>query len=382
MFRLAIGALLVVAGSFAPLEAQERFTLRGDQVAIHNLVGELAVVGGSGRDVRVEVTRGGAHAARLSVEERSIDGWPTLIVNYPDDNIVYPREGSRSRSQFSVDKNGTFGNSLLRLTLDDGAFTGSRDGYRGARDIRVVSSGRGLEAWADLRIEVPEGKTIAVHLGTGHISVSNVNGHVRLRVMSAGIAANGVNGSAWLETGSGSIRAENISGPASIRTGSGGVTVAAMNSARLEVSTGSGSIRGSELTATRMALTTGSGGVRLAAVRADALRAITGSGGISIGAISARNVELRTGSGSISGALLTDVHNASFQTGSGGITLTVPEQIGAELRISTVSGGISTNIPMQLLEQRRSFVHGRLGDGSGQIQISTGSGSVRIRKAG
>ena len=58
--------VLAPSGRLAAQQA-ERYTLDGDDIAIYNLAGALTVEPGTG-GVTVEVTRGGADAARLRVE--------------------------------------------------------------------------------------------------------------------------------------------------------------------------------------------------------------------------------------------------------------------------------------------------------------------------
>ena len=382
--RWIAGALLASAFTMTagPASAQERFTLRGDQAAVYNLVGEVTVAAGRGSDVVVEVIRGGADAAELRIGRRSVAGWPALVIEYPDDDIVYPRLGMRSRSQFNVADDGTFGDGLLRMTIDEEGFSSGRGGSRGDRRIRVSGGGRGFEGWADLRVFVPEGKAIALYLGVGRVNISNVDGDVRVRSMSGSVSASNVSGSTWIETGSGGVRAERIAGHTSISTGSGSIDAVDIHGGRVDLETGSGSIEAADISGTGVRIETGSGGVQVTSIAAQAVRVNTGSGGITVHGLTARDLELDTGSGSINGELLSDVRNASIETGSGGVTLRVPEDLGAEIVINSGSGGISTDLPIQLFEQRRSYLRGRIGDGDGRIVVSTGSGSVRLRSRG
>src|SRR5216117_4580253 len=93
---IARGLLLVsgVAMWTLPAAAQtSRHVLRGDSVAIYNLVGELRVEAGSGSDVVVEIQRAGADAAKLDVQTGPIRGRETLRIIYPDDVISMPEWG-------------------------------------------------------------------------------------------------------------------------------------------------------------------------------------------------------------------------------------------------------------------------------------------------
>ena len=378
------GAFVIgaVAAMAAPVHAQERFTLSGDRVAVYNLAGEVTIAATRGSAVVVEVTREGIDSDALRISHKQVAGWPSLVVGYPGDRIVYPRLGARSRSEFSVSDDGTFGDALQRLTFDENGFPRARNSSREDRRVRVSGSGGGFEGWADLRVLVPRGKTVALYLGAGRVDVSNVDGHVRVWSMSGTVNASRVSGSTWIETGSGSVRAENLSGHTSIHTGSGSIDAVGLRGGRLDLDTGSGSVEASELKGSGIRIDTGSGSVRLAAIDAETVRVNTGSGGITVNGVTARDLDLDTGSGSINGELLTDVRNASIETGSGGVTLRVPDSLGAEIVVRTGSGGISTDVPIQLLEHRRSYLRGRVGDGERNIRISTGSGSVRIRSRG
>jgi hypothetical protein len=48
--------------------------------------------------------------------------------------------------------------------------------------------------------------------------------------------------------------------------------------------------------------------------------------------------------------------------------------------IETGSGGIETDLPLEVTRWGNDRVSGRIGDGQGQIDIETGSGRVRITK--
>src|SRR5687768_17520406 len=150
-----------------------RQTLKGDSVAIYNLVGELRVDPGSGSDVVVEISRGGADASRLEVQSGPIRGRETLRIIYPDDVIRLPNWGRGWNTTMRVRDDGTFG--------DGGDWgRGSRDrGRREGREVRISGRGRdGLEAFADLRVTVPAGKSVALYLGVGKAFVTNVDGQI------------------------------------------------------------------------------------------------------------------------------------------------------------------------------------------------------------
>lgn len=338
----AIACVLTVAAAAAPrLGAQDTYRLSGGEVAVYNLVGRAHVVRGSGTEVVVRVTRAGADASRLEVETGSVDGREALRVIYPDDQIVYPELGRGSRSTVQVRADGTF------------------RGGSGGRRVEIRGSGRGLEAWADLEIEVPAGRDFVLHLALGEAEVRGVEGTFGIHTGSGPIRASETSGTLLLDTGSGSASATTVRGNLTVDTGSGSVTVRDVSGGDVVLDTGSGGVRGSLLDV-------------------PSLRVDTGSGSIDLDEVSSRDVVLDTGSGGVELTLLTDVDRLDVDTGSGSVTIRAPDDLGAEVDIETGSGGIDLDFQVEVRRVRRDHVTGTLGDGDGRIRIDTGSGSVRL----
>lgn len=339
----------MITPTVATAQTGERRTLPGDDVAVYNLAGVMRVEGGTGSEVTVEVTRGGADASRLRIESGRIGGRETLRVIYPDRRIVYRQSDSnrwRSRTTLRVDDDGTFG---------DGS---SRDG----RSVDIVSSGDGLEAYADLRVVVPRGKRVSVYLGVGEAKIENVDGDLLVDVSAAPVTSTHTRGKLTLDTGSGEVRVTDAEGEINLDTGSGSVEVSNVRGTRLRMDTGSGRVRGTDVAVDQMELDTGSGGVRLAQVRS-------------------KRITLDSGSGSVELDLRSDVESLRIESGSGGVTLGIPESLGASIVIDTGSGGIDTDIPIQVRKAERNYLSGVIGDGKGEIRIETGSGGVRLRRS-
>lgn len=329
-----------------PVDAQEteRYSLHGDAPAVFNLVGTVEIVAGDGPAVQIEVTRGGADASRLQIRTGEIDGRETLRVVYPDDEVGYARMGS--------------GQTSLRVR-DDGTFG---DGYGGGDRVRIEDDGD-LEAHADLRIAVPRGSRLAVHLGVGTVDARNVAGDLALDLASGKITTRNTRGSLSLDTGSGSIQVSEARGDLTADTGSGDITVQNIDGGTLNLDTGSGSVRGS-------------------GVEADELEVDTGSGAIRLDGVTTSRATLDTGSGSVRLGLLSDAEELVIDTGSGSVTVTVPSTFGARLDLDSGSGGVRVGLPVTGLESGRNHLRGTVGDGQGTVEIDTGSGSIRIRAAG
>ncbi len=323
--------------------AQEEVRLDGGSVSVYNLAGEVEIVRGSGSQVQVQVMRGGADGDRIALETIQVDGREALVLRYPDDRIVYPEIGRNSRTQLRVRGDGTFG---------DGSWG------RGDR-VDIRGSGRGMEAWADLRISMPAGSDLRVYQAVGQAEVTGVDGTLLVDTGSGGVRARSSSGELDIDTGSGSIWVEEFMGDLNVDTGSGEVEISAVEGRDILVDTGSGSIRADGITARELEVDTGSGSVTLTRV-------------------SAPDVMVDTGTGEVEVELMEDVDRLEVDTGSGEVVIRMPPGVGAEVEVDTGSGDIDVDIELEVREVRRSYLRGIIGDGRGRIRIDTGSGGIRL----
>lgn len=343
---IAVGLALTVSAP-ASVEGQEVHRISGTEVAIYNLAGHVEVVPGSGSEVVVRVNRGGRDASRLQIETGPVGGRGTLRVIYPSDEIVYPEMGRGSNTNLRVRSDGTFS-----------------DGGRGDGDrVSLRGSGNGLQAWADLVVEVPTGRNMEVYLAVGQAEARGVRGDLRV------------------DTGSGSVNVSDITGALVVDTGSGSVDVRDVRGDVL-VDTGSGRIDAARIVGDDVELDAGSGRIVVDGVEARRLRVDTGSGGIRVTGVRSPDVEIDTGSGSIEVELLADIERFVVDTGSGSVTLRVPNGFGAEVELDTGSGRIEVELPMEVRSARRDHVSGRIGDGGGRLSVDTGSGGIEILRGG
>ena len=276
-------------------------------------------------------------------------GRPSLRVRYPEDRIVYPRMRDMGRSSFSVSDDGTFG--------DDGGRNWSQ-----RRRIEVRSSGDGMEAFADVRIVVPKGKSVFIHHGVGETTIDNVDGRLHVSVAASHVRASRVRGVMSLDTGSGGVEVSDMTGDLDLDTGSGGAVIDGIRGGKLTMDIGSGSLRGRAIDVTELVADVCSGGVRLSGVKTPKLRLETGSGGTDL-------------------ELLGPVQDVEVDAGSGGVTLRLPSNLGAAVDIETGSGGIDTDFEVKVQRMERRALRGTVGDGRGRVKIESGSGTVRLLKS-
>ncbi len=342
---LPLVATALVAVIATPAHAQERHVLTGAGATIWNLAGEVRLVAGTGSDVVVEVTRGGEDGGRLDV---SASGG-SLRVRYPSDEVVYRRPATGRR-----------GNSRTALRVhNDGTFGGSWND--GGRRVTIRTSGSGLEAHADLRVEVPVGKRVEVHLALGEASVENVDGDLRIDVHAASVTATGTKGRLSIDAGSGSVRVERGEG-------------------ELDVDTGSGSTDVNGFTGRSITVDAGSGGVDIRQATVERLSVDVGSGHVSLEGVGSDNVSVDTGSGGVDLVLTKTPRDTEIDTGSGSVRIGLPADANLDVDIETGSGGISSDFPVTMDKVRRNELRGRIGQGGSRLIVSTGSGSVRMRR--
>jgi hypothetical protein len=345
------GALFVLAAA-SPLGAAQaqRYTLGGDNAAVYNLAGTIRIEGGSGSSVVVEVTKHGRDGDKLEVQTGRVRSQDALRVIFPSDHIVYP-DAKLSR----------WDRTQIRVN-EDGTFDGDWDGWRGRDRVTISSSGRGLEAWADVRVTIPKGQRVTVHLAAGEAAVENADGDITVNVFAAGVTTRHTRGVLDLDTGSGEVRISDAEGEVRLDSGSGEVTVEGVRGEVLDVDSGSGQVTGTDISVRRLNIDSGSGEVELKN-------------------IASPDLVIDSGSGSIGLQLVADVKSMRIDSGSGSVTIGVPESLGAELVAETGSGGIDFGIPVTLLKKDEDYVRAKIGDGDGRISIDSGSGHIRLRKS-
>jgi len=345
-----IAGILMLAGT-AAATAQTApngtYPIKGDDLAIYNLVGALRVEPGTGSDVVVSVQTGGSDAGRLKVATGVVRDHDGLRVIFPEDVIVYSALGRHSNTTMDVNDDGTFGDN---------------DEHEGHR-VRIRGDGSGLEAWADLTVKIPAGKTVHLHVGVGKATVTNVDGQIKVSVGSSDVSATGVKGTLGLSTGSGDIHVTDITADLKLETGSGDVTLSRVTDAGLKVETGSGDITGDHVATGKLALS-------------------SGSGGITIGTVKAAKISLETGSGDVDIGLVDGIETLEGSTGSGTITLSVPSTLSADVELDTGSGDIDLGgVEVKVRKLRNDHLSGTIGNGGGTIKLEAGSGDINLRKS-
>ncbi len=196
----------------------------------------------------------------------------------------------------------------------------------------------------DYEITVPADATIRTRSGSGDQIIEGLHGNADLQSGSGDIKLANLTGEIRLQTGSGNVRAREISGPVRGGAGSGDIEVE---------ETGSGDID----------LHTGSGNVTVRGIQG-ALRAEAGSGDITAEGTQTGGWEIRTGSG--------NVH------------VRLPANSAFDADISTSSGTVNVDSPIEMtvqgrVQESRKTIRGKVRGGGPVLSVRTGSGDIHIQ---
>jgi Putative adhesin len=147
------------------------------------------------------------------------------------------------------------------------------------------------------------------------------------------------------------------------------------------VSTASGDINATDLSG-RVHLSTASGNVTLRGVSGE-IEAATASGQVKV-TQAAGSVRASSASGDVEVeiARLEGTRDLRFSSASGDVRVRLPNDLDARVHLSTASGRIDTDFPIEVKRHEHgagSSASGQLGGGTRSIRISTASGDVSLK---
>jgi DUF4097 and DUF4098 domain-containing protein YvlB len=218
----------------------------------------------------------------------------------------------------------------------------------GSRATLETVSGRGCSD-GRFDVTVPMGTRLSASTWSGSVGVLGVHGEIELRAQSGDITVRDAGDRVDVESLSGDVNIIGVKGETKVNTISGSI--------------------------------------ELGAARGD-VTVETVSGDIVLSDVVARQIRVHTTSGDVrfSGSIL-DGGRYEFNTHSGDLTLALPGDVGAELTVSTFSGGIESDFPITLKAgehgigsaqaKRLSFTLGR---GTARIVAETFSGDLTLQR--
>ena len=214
------------------------------------------------------------------------------------------------------------GGGIRVCALREGATCNENGIQSGRGDWR----GRRNRGRANFTVEVPRGVVVRVSSGNGDVAVSGA---------TANVHASSGNGDVRVATGAANVNASSGNGEVMV-DGARGPVHASTGNGRVTVRTASGPVNAS----------TGNGRVEVA-----------------IASRAAGDME--------------------FSSGNGNIIVTLPSDFSAQIEASTGHGGFESDFPLRVNGRVSSNrVSGTIGQGGGRMRLSTGNGTITLRRAG
>jgi hypothetical protein len=205
--------------------------------------------------------------------------------------------------------------------------------YVNAHDISV-----------DYEITVPPDTTLRTRSGSGDQNVEGIHGNTDLQSGSGDLKLVKLTGDIRLQTGSGNVRGREISGPVRGGAGSGDIEVEESGAGEIDLHTGSGNVT---------------------------VRGINGG------------FRAEAGSGDIT-AEGTQTGSWEIRTGSGNVHVRLPASAAFDADITTSSGTINVDSPIEMtvqgrVQESRKTIRGKVRGGGPTLSVRTGSGDIQIQ---
>ncbi|MCH8978687.1 MAG: DUF4097 family beta strand repeat protein [Armatimonadetes bacterium] len=199
----------------------------------------------------------------------------------------------------------------------------------------------GSDFTVDLEIYVPEGVPVEIRLQSGDVRVIDTLSSCRVIGRSGDVTLINLEGS-------------------------------------IDVSLYSGDVRIEDSTSTVMTVETKSGDIKLINTRG-VMNVRTSSGDVRVKGGAGRTLSIEAASGDVSVEMAEPVQGAmNVRTVSGDARILIPDGSDCQVMLSTLRGSVSSTLDLKDLNQESLTITGKLGDGSGSIDISAVNGDVHL----
>jgi hypothetical protein len=228
----------------------------------------------------------------------------------------------------------------------------------------------------EITATVPAGIALDFLTGSGDLKIDDRAAAISIRSGSGDVAVGNAGAGFDMRSGSGDVRLQSARGTVKASTGSGDIFLGTIEG-DTRVSTGSGEIDIENIVGD-LSLGTGSGDITVAASRGTA-SVKTGSGDIEFRGHGG-SADVVTSSGDVEFGVSGSEGNVNLRTSSGEIYVTFYAAESAELDITTLTGTITSKIPIVVKEASRRHLVGVAGSGQLKLRIETNSGSVSVAR--
>jgi DUF4097 and DUF4098 domain-containing protein YvlB len=269
-------------------------------------------------------------------------------------------------------------------------------------EVRVTAPEEFRDGYANLRVRVPEGASlrletvygeirventagrVEVHTISGPVTLESLSGEVQAEGISGDMRASKIGGRLRLACKSGDLQAEDLSAGGEVVSVSGEVIVRRAGGGKLEAKSVSGDVFVEEAGMAQpidLTVESVSGDISLTRARGQIVFK-TVSGDANAQQVEAVTLQSQTVSGDVSlGLLAPFTGTLSANTVSGDMTVRLPETSSFRFTLSTQSGELHCGLTAQDANQTGTLYTGRVGDGTGTINVQTRSGDVTLERS-
>jgi DUF4097 and DUF4098 domain-containing protein YvlB len=212
-------------------------------------------------------------------------------------------------------------------------------------DQKRFWGGDSLNVSVDYKLWVPSGASVEVKSVSGDVDLESLGGAVKARVVSGSIILRQAAAGADLNTVSGDLTLENVTGNVYLKTVSGNIEAVRVKGS-IEAESVSGGIEMSEIS--------GAAGINAKTVSGDVDY---------LGGLEAKG-------------------RYSLKSHSGNVRMSLPADAAFSFDAETFSGGVDSDFKIEVsgkISPRE--VHGTINGGGAEVQLSTFSGSIDLKKS-
>jgi DUF4097 and DUF4098 domain-containing protein YvlB len=146
----------------------------------------------------------------------------------------------------------------------------------------------------------------------------------------------------------------------------------------IEVSTSSGDVSVSDSSTAALSIENKSGDVRVAQVRGN-VSVRSSSGDITLTECAGKSISLEAVSGDVSADLVEAVDGSvNIRTVSGDVKLAIPDGSDCRVALSTLRGSVESDLTLSDEARQEQRITGRLGTGTGTVDVSAINGNVHL----
>ena len=231
--------------------------------------------------------------------------------------------------------------------------------------------------------------------GPAVLDVTNANGQVRVRAhRQRGLSLfnfgsltleitlpSSYAGTLDVSASAGSVRVDGNLRVQSLRAHSsaGSVTVDDVIAEKgIEISSSAGSVRAGKLVGADVNLHSSAGSIRVDSCQADRIRLQSSAGSIDASDVSGA-VDAHSSAASVTLRMRDVKANVKADSSAGGVRVSIPANAAADVDLSTSAGGAAVNgLSVDVSQQKRGLVRGKLNGGGPAITLHSSAGSVEL----